>query len=71
MANLTLKANSESRQFLKNLTTVLFTFFANFFNWFIVLVCLFVLVSGYWFLIKPKYDFIIGDQEVTVKEKRI
>ncbi len=69
MTNITLKPTAESRQMLKNIATVLFTFFANFFNWFIIVVCLVVLISGYWFLIKPKYDFIISDQEITVKEK--
>ncbi len=69
MANLTLKTTPESQQLFKNIATVLFTFFANFFNWFIVVICFVILISGYMFLIKPKYEFIISDQEVAIKEK--
>ncbi len=42
---------------------------ANFFRWFIILACLIVLGSGYWWLLKPKYDLIINDEEFKKEEK--
>lgn len=43
--------------------------FANFFRWFIVLACVIILGSGYWWLLKPKYDLIINDEEFKKEEK--
>lgn len=40
-----------------------FDFFVRFFAWFIVIVCLAILFSGYWFLLKPKVDSITVDRE--------
>lgn len=42
---------------------------ANFFHWFIVLVCLAVLISGYIWLLKPKYDLIVNDEYFKKEEK--
>ncbi len=44
-------------------------FFANFFNLFVVLMCLLILAAGYLFLIKPKYDFVASNQRVIEEEK--
>ncbi len=43
--------------------------FANFFNWFVVLICVIVLASGYWWLIKPKYEVVINDEAFKQQEK--
>lgn len=43
--------------------------FANFFNWFVVLICVIVLASGYWWLIKPKYDVVVNDEAYKQQEK--
>ncbi len=69
MAKITFKTNPEASRWLKNLGVVLFNVFANFFNWFVILICLTILVSGYWWLIKPKYDFIASDQELNFRER--
>lgn len=42
---------------------------ANFFHWFIVLVCVIVLASGYWWLLRPKYTVIINDDAFKREEK--
>ncbi len=44
-------------------------FFANFFNIFVVIMCGLILAAGYWFLIKPKYDFVASNQRVLEEEK--
>ena len=69
MAKVTFKTNVETSRWAKNLGVVLFNVFANFFSWFIIIICLAILVSGYWWLIKPKYDFIASDQELTFRER--
>lgn len=43
--------------------------FANFFNWFVVLICIIVLASGYWWLLKPKYDVVVNDEAYKQQEK--
>lgn len=43
--------------------------FANFFNWFVILICVIVLASGYWWLIKPKYDVVVNDEAYKQQEK--
>ncbi len=43
--------------------------FANFFRWLIMLACLIVLGSGYWWLLKPKYDAIINNEEFKKEEE--
>lgn len=43
--------------------------FANFFNWFVILICVIVLASGYWWLLKPKYDVVVNDQAYKQQEK--
>ncbi len=70
MANIIFnKKKHETSQMMKNLGVVMFNLFAGLFNWFIIIICLTILVVGYWWLIKPKYDFIASDQELTFKEK--
>lgn len=44
-------------------------FFANFFNIFVVLMCCLILAAGYWFLIRPKYQFVASNQRVMDAEK--
>jgi hypothetical protein len=43
--------------------------FANYFNWFVVLISVVVLTSGYWWLIKPKYEVVINDEAYKQQEK--
>ena len=43
--------------------------FANFFNWFVILICVIVLASGYWWLLKPKYDVVVNDEAYKQQEK--
>lgn len=43
--------------------------FANYFNWFVMLICVIVLASGYWWLIKPKYEVVINDEAYKQQEK--
>ncbi len=69
MANIIFKKKHEPSQALKNLQVVLFNLFAGFFNWFIIVICLTILIVGYWWLIKPKFDFISSDQELTFRER--
>jgi hypothetical protein len=69
MANIIFKKKHEPSQLMKNLQVVLFNIFAGFFNWFIIVICLTILIVGYWWLIKPKYDFISSDQELTFRER--
>jgi len=64
-----LKSNKESSQLVKSIGAMMFNVFASFFNWFVMVICLLILISGYWWLIKPKYDFIASDQELTFREK--
>lgn len=49
--------------------TINLSIFANFFNWFVVLICVVVLASGYWWLIKPKYEIVINDEAFKAQEK--
>lgn len=42
---------------------------ANFFHWFIVVACVVVLASGYWWLLKPKYELIVKDDAFKKEEK--
>lgn len=56
-------------QLFKNLGVVLFNVFASFFNWFVIIICLMILLVGYLWLVKPKYDFIASDQELNFREK--
>ncbi len=44
-------------------------FFANFFNFFVVLMCVVILAVGFWFLIRPKYQLVTSDQEVIEERK--
>ncbi len=69
MANIIFKKKHEPSQLIKNLQVVLFNVFAGFFNWFIIVICLTILIVGYWWLVKPKYDFISSDQELTFRER--
>jgi len=69
MAKITFKTNPEASRWFKNLGVVLFNVFANFFNWFVIIICLMIMISGYWWLIKPKYDFIASDQELNFRER--
>jgi hypothetical protein len=63
------KTTRPPSQLFKNLGVVLFNVFASFFNWFVIVVCLIILIVGYWWLIKPKYDFIASNQELTFRER--
>lgn len=63
------KENKEPSQLVKNLSVMLFNIFANFFNWFIIIICLFILIIGYWWLVKPKYEFIASDQELQFRAR--
>lgn len=69
MANITFSKKKEPSQLVKNIGVVMFNIFAGFFNWFVIFICLTILIVGYWWLVKPKYDFIASDQELTFKEK--
>ncbi len=69
MANITFSKKKEPSQLVKNIGVVTFNIFAGFFNWFVIFICLTILIVGYWWLVKPKYDFIASDQELTFKEK--
>lgn len=69
MEKINLKMKNEPSQLVKSIGTVLFNVFANFFNWFVIIICLAILVSGYWWLIRPKYDFIASDQELSFRER--
>jgi len=69
MVRITLKANTETSTPKKNLA-ISFSFFAQFFNWFIVIICVCVLGAGYWWLIRPKYIFVTSNQEVVRAEKQ-
>ncbi|MCX6792483.1 MAG: hypothetical protein NTY12_00480 [Candidatus Falkowbacteria bacterium] len=62
------KANKPENALLKNVRVVAFNIFAGFFNWFIILICLIILAAGYWWLIKPKYDFINNDTELSFRK---
>ncbi len=69
MPKINFKTKGEPSQFAKNLGVVMFNAFASFFNWFIIIICLSILIIGYWWLIKPKYDFIASDQELFFRER--
>lgn len=69
MAALTLKKSSATSE-SKSLADLSFSLFANFFNWFVVFVCLVVLAAGYWFLIRPKYEFVASNQEIADEERQ-
>jgi hypothetical protein len=69
MDKIKLKTSKPVNPALKNLGILMFNYFAKFFNLFIILVCVIVLVAGYWWLIKPKYDFIATNQELTFRER--
>lgn len=71
MAEIKLKKveKHEPSQLAKNIGVVLFNVFANFFNWLIIIVCLFILIVGYWWLIRPKYEFIASDQELAFRAR--
>jgi hypothetical protein len=69
MDQINLKMNRPENPVLKNIRVVAFNIFAGFFNWFIILVCLIIIVAGYWWLLKPKYNFIASDQELTFRSK--
>lgn len=43
--------------------------FANYFSWFIVLVCVAVLTGGYVWLLKPKYDVINNNDQYKREEE--
>lgn len=71
MVNIVFKTKATDKGPKKELTPkVSLTFFANYFNWFISVICVIVLFSGYWWLIKPKYNVIIRD-ELFKKEEKI
>ncbi len=71
MSPLTLKKNpTEHATETKTLTALSFGLFANFFNWFVIFVCVAILAAGYWFLIRPKYQFVASNQEVLDEERQ-
>lgn len=45
------------------------TFLVNYFNWFIALVSIIILFSGYWWLIRPKYNVIVRNELLKKEEK--
>lgn len=47
-----------------------FAVFARSFNWFVGIVCLLVLAAGYWFLIRPKYEVVVGNEAVMAEEQQ-
>jgi len=69
MDKVTIKTSRPESLLLKNIRIILFNIFSGFFNWFIILICLIILAAGYWWLIKPKYDFIASNQELNFREK--
>ncbi|HTW96870.1 MAG TPA: hypothetical protein VMD74_04415 [Candidatus Methylomirabilis sp.] len=56
MANNNLEEQTSQREAKRIWTKKLNQFLSDYFNWFIVGVVVLVLVSGYFFLLKPKYD---------------
>jgi hypothetical protein len=73
MVNIVFKTKKEAAKPKDNApvksSAVNLSIFANFFNWFVVLICVIVLASGYWWLIKPKYDVVINDEAFKQQEK--
>ncbi|HRH33287.1 MAG TPA: hypothetical protein PK720_04085 [bacterium] len=70
MVNIVFKTKANDKGPKKELTPkVSLAFFANYFNWFVLLVCVIILFSGYWWLIKPKYNVIIRDELIKKEEK--
>lgn len=59
-----LPASSMSSNNVSAAKGVALHFFAYFFNYFVVLMCIVVLAAGFWFLILPKYRFVKSDQRV-------
>lgn len=71
MANIVFKSKkTDSKKPTENkVANLSLGIFANFFHWFIVLAGVVILASGYWWLLKPKYDLIINDEEFKKEEK--
>lgn len=67
MDKINLKISRPDNQLLKNIKVLLFSAFASFFNWFIILICLIIMGASYVWLIKPKYDFIASNQELNFR----
>lgn len=69
MEKINVKINHAGNPLFQKIRVILFNVFAGFFNWFIILICLILLIVGYLWLLKPKYTFIASNQELTIREK--